>query len=681
GVVELFFVTTNYQLANIFTKALPRERFEFLLSRLDTMADMNIPTNDAPTEQAPAITPLTRTDDQILLSSKWVPIGPSWRPLRFLLSTFSSFGTPCALTHLLGYTAVSWMTNGKTAGYDRPRHHVLQILWGINHRSNIDYAKRIWEEFVQSIQTFLTDTKNLTTASREKKKTTHLLILSFRFTKLIIHHLKTKHNTHLRTGLPLHYSHDENVLNTLRQRKEEQQSLLKLPSKRSKGRLVGKIHKPRSPLKLVDEHSAEDVLVEEPAYNEEEVNLQRALELSLKEQAKQTQGPARPVVIREPDSWRIQPLPDVQGNGKKKRHTPIPTKASGHAEYPSLDAKLALTDSETESDNIVPKINTGDQNEGQAGPNPGVQDEGQAGSNPGDAAKSQPKSSHVENLKLPSEDHVILKEPASSSGTLSSLQNLEKELNFTNQFFMEKQHEEEPGKTNAEAEFPPPPPPSTGTSRSAQQQGSEALNVENNWATGLVSAYETPAENLLLAKNRDMMNFLNWYCRQTNPEGDQVRVDVNRPLPLGCPPGHVTIQTQFLFNKDLENLRYGSKGSSHALSISKMKAASYPDFSLKLIKFYIDKHDSPLRRKEVRSHMRILSVVRIKAYSRYEYDYLSEIVLQRVDLQEHTIAEKDFKNLYPNDFEDLNLLLLQGQLDHLPGSDKRMLYTTTKLWT
>nr|GEX50022.1 copia protein [Tanacetum cinerariifolium] len=34
GVVELYFVTMDYQLANIFTKALPRERFEFLLSRL-----------------------------------------------------------------------------------------------------------------------------------------------------------------------------------------------------------------------------------------------------------------------------------------------------------------------------------------------------------------------------------------------------------------------------------------------------------------------------------------------------------------------------------------------------------------------------------------------------------------------------------------------------------------------
>ncbi|GKC88286.1 hypothetical protein Tco_1148935 [Tanacetum coccineum] len=79
--------------------------------------------------------------------------------------------------------------------------------------------------------------------------------------------------------------------------------------------------------------------------------------------------------------------------------------------------------------------------------------------------------------------------------------------------------------------------------------------------------------------------------------------------------------------------------------------------------------------------MRILSVVRIKAYSRYGYDYLSEIVLHRADFQEHTIAEKDFKNLYPSDFEDLNLLLLQGHLDHLLGSEKWMLSIAVKLWT
>ncbi|GJR25205.1 hypothetical protein Tco_0973732 [Tanacetum coccineum] len=79
--------------------------------------------------------------------------------------------------------------------------------------------------------------------------------------------------------------------------------------------------------------------------------------------------------------------------------------------------------------------------------------------------------------------------------------------------------------------------------------------------------------------------------------------------------------------------------------------------------------------------MRILSVVSNKVYSRYGYDYLSEIVLRRADFQEYKIAEKDFKNLYPSKFEDLNLLLLQGHLDHLFGYDKRMLSIAVKLWT
>ncbi|GJT79079.1 hypothetical protein Tco_1045804 [Tanacetum coccineum] len=101
GVVELYFVRTEYQLADIFTKALPRERFGFILPRLgmkemkpetlkvfrmirmskricfkypilDIMADVN-----APIEQAPAVAPPTRTDEQILPRIRWVPIGKS----------------------------------------------------------------------------------------------------------------------------------------------------------------------------------------------------------------------------------------------------------------------------------------------------------------------------------------------------------------------------------------------------------------------------------------------------------------------------------------------------------------------------------------------------------------------------------------------------------------------------
>ncbi|GJT02482.1 retrovirus-related pol polyprotein from transposon TNT 1-94 [Tanacetum coccineum] len=334
---------------------------------------------------------------------------------------------------------INMCLTGKTAGYDRPRHPVLQILWGIIHRSNIDYAERIWEEFVQSIQTFLTDRKNLATAARGKKKTAHLLIPSVRFTKLIIHHLRTKHNIHPRTGSPLHYSHEESILNTLRfvgkdeRGKAEERGATEssdatkvtkpkaakvtkpagdkapkptatqppkpkpAPTQPSKA-ASNKTKKKKCPLKLVDEPSDEGVPVEDPAHTDEEADLQRALELSLKEQAEQTQGPARPVVLREPDSGKYQPLPEVQGKGKEKfvdeqaaydllktpknkspteqfifqRRPPIPTESSAHAESPSIDAELNLTNSETESDEEASKINARNQEEGQAGPNPGA---------------------------------------------------------------------------------------------------------------------------------------------------------------------------------------------------------------------------------------------------------------------------------------------------------------------
>nr|GEU88278.1 retrovirus-related Pol polyprotein from transposon TNT 1-94 [Tanacetum cinerariifolium] len=70
GVVKLYFVSKDYQLADIFTKALPRQRFEFILPRLDTMADMT-----APTDQAPTMAPPVHTNDQILPRIKWVQTG------------------------------------------------------------------------------------------------------------------------------------------------------------------------------------------------------------------------------------------------------------------------------------------------------------------------------------------------------------------------------------------------------------------------------------------------------------------------------------------------------------------------------------------------------------------------------------------------------------------------------
>ncbi|GKA27851.1 copia protein [Tanacetum coccineum] len=69
GVVELYFVMTDYQLADIFTKALPRERFEFLLPRLGMK-------NKMAEENAPAPAP-TRSDEQIIPFNAWLPVGKS----------------------------------------------------------------------------------------------------------------------------------------------------------------------------------------------------------------------------------------------------------------------------------------------------------------------------------------------------------------------------------------------------------------------------------------------------------------------------------------------------------------------------------------------------------------------------------------------------------------------------
>nr|GEW18202.1 retrovirus-related Pol polyprotein from transposon TNT 1-94 [Tanacetum cinerariifolium] len=67
GVVELYFMTTDYQLADIFIKALLRERCEFLLPRLgmkNKMAEENVPVS-------------TRTDDQLVHVKARLPIGKS----------------------------------------------------------------------------------------------------------------------------------------------------------------------------------------------------------------------------------------------------------------------------------------------------------------------------------------------------------------------------------------------------------------------------------------------------------------------------------------------------------------------------------------------------------------------------------------------------------------------------
>nr|GEV69519.1 copia protein [Tanacetum cinerariifolium] len=1009
GVVELYFVTMDYQLADIFTKALPRHRFELILSHLDKMADVN-----APSGQASKMTPHVRTDDQILprircqLDEHWfvltkdtlrealqiTPVNDNQAfippPTADVLINFiNELGYPKLVKNVSNVvtndmfqpwraliTIINLCLTGKTYGFERPRAPVLQILWGIVKRSNIDYAERIWKEFTQSIHTFIEDEWNLSWHTTGKKKATLIVIPSI------------------------------------------------CP--------VGKIRS----LKSVAASKAEDVPAMEPQVAAEDADLQKALEESMETAYALPRGPLPPVVIREPESGKYQALSEVPGKDKAKvteeqvahdllslqkpkKKSPVdqyifqrrvsePTGSSGHDESPYV--VLGQSDSEEESEKVVLGADEGDQGEGQAGPDPsaqaegqkgsdtGAQDEGQAGSNPeeifegqagpdpGNAGTDkhsipspmvyagsnrehmdidvadvspQPSTEQLdegftataylkvqENLKLAVEEQVLLEDPASSSGTLSSLQHLSKDISFGDLFFSDKPSEADNDKATTKTEvesmvyvtiqqdmssippmtspivdltsravspkvhqqfkatttettttktttttLPPPPAPQQSTTEAMMmkrigelkhimanliqvnkemkerldkhrarlytleqldipQQVSKAISevvtdavdwamqapLQNRFrdlleadmkeilhqrmwetksykshedhmqlfealeksmnrdhfeelaqdlaearkkkkksrklpktppgspshqphpppsparpsgasgalgafrssqepprphppssidqeslskgsaapssskttasaeyqawtttdvrlrpsillthadlamdedmgpdeqaqllddedtgsahilkASALASNYSPPSEDSLLTQTGDIATFIDWFCKRreechkllTDSVDDPIlRHNVSKLLLLGGPPGQVTIQSNFFFNKDLEYLRYDSKGNRHALSISKMKVTYYPNVRLEQMvpdqfwveeeckydiaamygishwwfqrqRFYIDRHTSGGDRDAVRTHMRILTVVRIEVFSLY----------------------------------------------------------------
>ncbi|GJU25126.1 hypothetical protein Tco_1163747 [Tanacetum coccineum] len=270
------------------------------------------------------------------------------------------------------------------------------------------------------------------------------------------------------------------------------------PAKQAKSGKVVKKRTLKSSQQLVDEFVDEGIPLIGPGFGDLEADTQRSIEESLKDAHGAPWGPLPPVVFRETDTGKFQPLPEVEGKGKEKvdakqaaqRRTSAPTEPSGHDESSSLYVELGLTESDTESDEEMPPIvKSGDQDEGQARPDLGIQDKGQAEPNHDDVAESQPLSTpgvhagpnleHTyaettdatsqpqpgqmdeeftttaylnvqENLKLTVDEPVIPEEPASSTGTLSSLQHLAKDFSFGDQFFNDKPSEADNEKTTAD---------------------------------------------------------------------------------------------------------------------------------------------------------------------------------------------------------------------------------------
>ncbi|GJZ82114.1 hypothetical protein Tco_0647108 [Tanacetum coccineum] len=280
-------------------------------------------------------------------------------------------------------TIINLCLTGKTSGFERPRAPVLQILWGVVNQAHIDYAERMWEEFTQSIHTFTEDKRKLAQHTLGKKKATLILIPSIRFTKLIIFHLQRLHNFHPRPDSPLHLPTEEPVLghlkfsakgskrevfgmtipnelinNVIREadyydaylekvakhqryiageelsdpespapkpakpikqakpKATEQPTVSKTKAKKSKPALAKPKEKKRNPYEFV----GEGVPAAKPGLEDtEEAILQKVLEESLTDAYPTHRGPLPPVVFRETDTGKFQPLPEVPREGEREK--------------------------------------------------------------------------------------------------------------------------------------------------------------------------------------------------------------------------------------------------------------------------------------------------------------------------------------------------------------------------
>nr|GEX37166.1 retrovirus-related Pol polyprotein from transposon TNT 1-94 [Tanacetum cinerariifolium] len=169
GVVELYFVSTDYQLADIFTKALPRQWFEFILSRLDTMTDVT-----APTGQAPTMAPPFHSNDLILPCIKWV-------------QTVQTGTMDTTIEQQVAMDAA--LVPSAQRGYTIKR--------------NVDYAFLIWEDFVYQVE------------HKNQKKSNEMYYP--RFTKVIIHHFMSKDpSIPRRNKVNWHYVRDEFMFSTIK---------------------------------------------------------------------------------------------------------------------------------------------------------------------------------------------------------------------------------------------------------------------------------------------------------------------------------------------------------------------------------------------------------------------------------------------------------------------------------
>nr|GEW55604.1 E-beta-farnesene synthase [Tanacetum cinerariifolium] len=302
--------------------------------------------------------------------------------------------------------------------------------------SEASSIKKMWEEFTQSIHSFVKDKKNMALHTQGKKKANPIMIPSIRFTKLIIHHLQSKHKFHPRPDSLLHLPNKEYILGHLKfsakgtkwevfgmhilnnlitvdiQGEQYYKEYLEKVAKHQRYLADEERSDPDSPAPKPDKATKKSKPSTPKAAPVTKPATAKAFESTSSQQPKPKPAPAKTqekkhefvdegIPDREPrfddeesdmqrgvkeslksvhDAHR-GPLPPVvfrePDSGKfqvlPERRTLAPTEPSGHAESPLIYAKLGLTGSDMESDEEVPSVvKIKAQDGGQAGSNPGV---------------------------------------------------------------------------------------------------------------------------------------------------------------------------------------------------------------------------------------------------------------------------------------------------------------------
>ncbi|GJS81089.1 retrovirus-related pol polyprotein from transposon TNT 1-94 [Tanacetum coccineum] len=434
--------------------------------------------------------------------------------------------------------------------------HFVSSMEGIITTTNVDYAKLIWEEFVQAMQTFLTDKANLASLFHLAEEDLRLGNLKFVsqgeddlgyteaihfvsrlavitciqlwraslvydqsmfYTARLLGLLDLLPVLHMLLGSPIEgqedkprvipdfrlgisirsqrpksMKHDQKVATKKEGRKKtasakqpkpkpaiekpnpakETSTKTTLLQKAGKGK-VAKVRNVKSSFQLVDEPDEEPAHFEPESKPEqegvgEEYDMERAIQMSLESFQRRSTTNQFIFQRQTPATEEASTRPSAQPHDDTSTNIICDSPSSVDAETgEDVDEKVNLKKKTVELDQDRAGSDPGETHESRPLPEQTLKVEDQAGPDPGISrvalAGPDPEPTHKEfmpdlypkvqdSLKFLADEHVILEDPLSSTGTLSSIKNLEDAYAIGDQFINDKSTEDEPGKLNVEAE-------------------------------------------------------------------------------------------------------------------------------------------------------------------------------------------------------------------------------------